>query len=139
MFGISTKQGGICMTTGPIDICKTPAPPAPPIPLPYPNIAMCAQADAGTATQKVKVVGKPAFTKNTEVPSSSGDEAGSAGGVVSGATRKECLRRSYCRSVKLEGSSAVTALCTTSHNGKSPNAPMGMQSAPSQGKVRAAM
>lgn len=30
------------------DVCKTPAPPAPPIPIPYPNIAMSSDTDQGS-------------------------------------------------------------------------------------------
>ena len=37
MFAV-TKQSGQCF--GFPDVCKTPAPPAAPIPIPYPNIAM---------------------------------------------------------------------------------------------------
>jgi len=135
MFGVSTKAGGVCMTTGPLDICKTPAPPAPPIPLPYPNTAMCNQADGGTTTTKVKVDNQPAITKDTEIPMSSGDEAGVAGGLVSGKIKGECTFKKFSMKVKFEGSNVVYLLCNTMHNGKSPNAPVGMQTAPSQTKV----
>ena len=139
MFGISTKQGGMCNTTGPLDICNTPAPPAPPVPTPYPNIASCNQADPGTCTQKVKIVGAPAMTKDTQIPMSSGDEAGSVGGVVSGMIKGPCLYKRSSQKVKLEGSPAVFQLCNTTHNGSSPNAAMGMQAAPSQSKVTVEM
>lgn len=135
MFGISTKENGTCMTTGPVDVCKTPAPPAPPIPLPYPNTAMCNQADAGTTTTKVKINNQPALTKDSEIPMSAGDEAGSAGGLVSGKIKGECLYKKFSAKVKFEGAHVVYQMCNTSHNGKSPNAPLGMQSAPSQTKV----
>ena len=37
MFPASTKGGGMCF--GFPDVCKTPAPPAPFVPIPYPNFA----------------------------------------------------------------------------------------------------
>jgi hypothetical protein len=134
-FGISTKQDGMCMTTGPLDVCNTPAPPAPPIPMPYPNMAQCMQADPGTCTTKVKIGNQPALTKDSEIPMSSGDEAGSVGGVVSGTIKSTCTFKRFSSKVKLEGANAVYQLCNTAHNGKSPNAALGMQVSPSQTDV----
>lgn len=139
MFGVSTKQDGICQTTGPLDVCKTPAPPAGPIPMPYPNISMCNQADPSKCTQKVKVVNQPALTKDSQIPSSTGDEAGSAGGVVSGTIKGPTLWKRFSTKVKMEGVNVVYQLCNTTHNGTSPNAPMGMQVSPSQTKVTVMM
>ncbi|HEY8927093.1 MAG TPA: PAAR-like domain-containing protein, partial [Polyangia bacterium] len=34
------------------DVCKTPAPPAPPIPIPYPNIAKSSDTAQGAKTVK---------------------------------------------------------------------------------------
>jgi hypothetical protein len=135
MFGISTRQAGMCQTTGPLDVCKTPAPPAPPIPAPYPNIAMCNQADPSKCTKKVKIMNQPALTKDSQIPMSTGDEAGSAGGVVSGMIKGPCQYKRFSAKVKLEGANAVFQLCNTTHNGTSPNAPLGMQAQPSQTKV----
>jgi hypothetical protein len=136
MFGLTTKQGGMCMTTGPLDVCKTPAPPGPPLPLPYLNAASPKQADPGTCTQKTKIGGQPALTKNSQIPMSSGDEAGVAGGVVSGTIKGPCTYKRFSTKLKLEGANAVYQNCNTAHNGSSPNAPLGMQTAPSQTKVR---
>ncbi len=139
MFGVTTKQSGTCSTTGPLDVCKTPAPPAGPIPMPYPNMAMCNQADPSKCTQKVKIVNQPALTKDSQIPTSTGDEAGSAGGVVSGTIKGPCLYKTFSAKVKFEGSSVVYQLCSTTHNGTSANAPLGMQTAPSQTKVTVMM
>ena len=62
MFGIGTNKDGMCMATP--DVCKTPAPPAPPVPVPYPNMANCNQADAGTCSQKVLIENKNSMTKS---------------------------------------------------------------------------
>jgi hypothetical protein len=136
-FGVSTKQGGACMTTGPLDVCKLPGPP--PVPGPFPNAAQVAQADPSTCTQKTKIGGQPAATKNTQIPMSSGDEAGSVGGVASGTIKGPCAYKRFSIKVKLEGANAVYQLCNTTHNGSSPNAPLGMQTAPSQTKVTVTM
>src|SRR3954466_14140587 len=63
------------------DVCKTPAPPAPPIPIPYPNIAM--SSDTASGSQDVKMDGNPIMLESSNFATSTGDEAGSIGGVVS--------------------------------------------------------
>ena len=55
MFPATTKSGGVNVTTGPLDVCKTPSPGAP-IPLPYANLVdgLAASGDkAAKRTQKV--------------------------------------------------------------------------------------
>ena len=80
IFPASSKGGGQCFAFP--DVCLTPAPPAPPIPVPYPNIRMVNQTKK--TCPKVKVVGKEACNKGSEMPRSSGDEAGVNKGVMSG-------------------------------------------------------
>ena len=47
-----------CVTMGPTDICKTPAPPAPsPVPLPYPNMAPAIMMGSGWTTKTLTVMG----------------------------------------------------------------------------------
>src|SRR5687768_14394821 len=115
MFPAGSKEGGMCATQGPVDVCKVPAAPSP-IPSPFPNMAMCNQADAGTCTKKVKLNGQPALVKDTQIPMSSGDEAGSAGGVVSGTIKGPCAFKRFSNKVKWEGANAVYQLCNTAHN-----------------------
>lgn len=67
------------------DVCNTPAPPSSPIPIPYPNIVQLSQAE--NVTDKLLVGGDPVLLENSTVSSSSGDEAGSVGGVKSGKTK----------------------------------------------------
>lgn len=69
---------GKCLTTGPLDVCKTPTP-AGPTPLPYPNIVMCSD---GGGSSKVKVKGKNALRKGDKCSKSMGDNVGTAGGGV---------------------------------------------------------
>ncbi len=67
------------------DVCLTPAPPGPPVPVPYPNVAMSQDADRGA--KSVTVDGNPVLVQGSVFTKSTGDEAGSAGGVASGVTK----------------------------------------------------
>jgi hypothetical protein len=130
MFPASSKGGGMCM--GFPDVCKTPAPPSPsPIPIPYPNIAQCASAQKDS--QKVKIANMGALKKDSEVPMSSGDEAGVAGGVSSSVNMGKLAYKKGSSKVKFEGQEAVHLTSMTSHN--KDNFPAGMQMVPSQVQV----
>jgi len=137
MFPIATTMNGMCNAMP--DVCKTPAPPAPPIPLPYPNIAMLMQADPSSCSLKVKIVFMPAILLTTKVPMTSGDEAGSAGGVVSGTIKGPAMFTKGSMKVRIEGKPVVFQTCTTGHNGQAANAPMGIHDVPSQAKVTVMM
>ena len=82
------------------DVCKTPSP-AGPIPIPYPNIAM--SSDTAKGTKKVKCDGNPVCVKDSNFKTSTGDEPGSAGGVVSGSTKGIAEFVNYSFDVKFEG------------------------------------
>jgi hypothetical protein len=89
----------------------------------------------GTST-KVKIVNMEAVTMKSKIPSSSGDEAGVAGGVVSGGNMQEVQFKKGSAKVKIEGQPLITQTSPTGHNGSNANVP-GMQVAPSQVKVLA--
>ncbi len=131
IFGATTKAGGQDFAFP--DVCLTPAPPAPPIPIPYPNIAMPAQATK-TST-KVKMAGKETCTLKSEIPKSSGDEAGTNGGIMSGQNMNKVVYKMGSSKVKVEGQKVVHLTSMTGHNGSNSNMPAGMQVAPSQTKV----
>lgn len=131
MMPASSTMNGSCM--GMPNVCKVPAPPAPPIPVPFPSIAQCAMATS-TST-KVMIMNMPAIVLNTQIPQSSGDEAGVAGGVISGMNMGPAIYKMGSSKVKFEGKSACMLTSTTSHNGSNPNFPAGAQIAPSQAKV----
>ena len=130
---ITTNAAGMCMAFP--DVCKTPMPPAGPVPLPYPNMAQLPSADGGTVSKKVKILNKSIATLKTEIPQSQGDQAGTAGGVVSGTSGDKVKYTKGSGKVIVEGDPAVRVLDTTAHNGASANAPGGVQMAPSQAKV----
>lgn len=75
------------------DVCNTPGPSGS-VPIPYPNIAQLADASPVTdESDKELVVGSSGdhvLLFEAEVSSSSGDEAGSSGGVSSGGTGGPC-------------------------------------------------
>lgn len=132
MFPASTKASGQAVIPGPLDACKTPSP-AGPVPLPYPNIAMVMQANSTSA--KVKFMNMAAVTTKSEIPMSSGDEPGVAGGVVSSRFKGPVSFKTGSSSVKIEGEKAVHLTSMTGHNGSNANMPAGAQVAPSQAKV----
>lgn len=92
-------SGGMSMVFP--DVCKTPAPPAGPIPIPYPNIGK--SADTSQGTTKVKADGQMIMVKGAKYMMSAGDEPGSAGGVISGVFKQECEFLMYSFNVMLEG------------------------------------
>ena len=132
MFPMSTKMGGICQAFP--DTCKTPTP-AGPVPIPYPNVAMLMQANPATCSLKVKVLNQPVVHKSTMIPMSTGDEAGSAGGVVSSMIKGPCQFKLSSLKVKVEGQAVIYHTCMTGQNGTNANMPAGTQVAPSQTKV----
>lgn len=127
MFAV-TKQNGQCMAMP--DVCKTPAPPAPPVPIPYPNIAMPMMGNP--ATTKVMISGMPALNKASKIPMSNGDQAGVAGGLASSKIMGPAEFIMSSMKVKLEGNPAVRLGDTTKQNDG--NA-VGAVIAPSQAKV----
>lgn len=117
------------------DVCKIPGPP--PIPTPFPNMAQCASAQG--VTTAVKILNQPVLHKMSKIPMSSGDEAGSAGGVVSGMIKGEVKFTKGSAVVKVEGQAIVYLTCPTQHNGSNANAPQGALISPSQSIVLVAM
>jgi hypothetical protein len=128
----STKAGGMGFAMP--DVCKVPAPPAPPIPTPFPNMAMLNMANGGTCTRAVKIMNQPVVHKSTMIPRTSGDEAGVAGGVISGMNMGPAAFKMASMKVKVEGTAVVTHLKPTGQNGTSANA-FGAQVTPSQTAV----
>jgi hypothetical protein len=98
------------------DVCKTPAPPAGPIPIPYPNIAMSSDTDKGT--KKVKANGNPFCVKDSNFKMSTGDEAGSAGGVASSKTKGKAEFVLSSFDVKAEGKNVCRSFDLMLHNDK---------------------
>ncbi|HEX5748012.1 MAG TPA: DUF4150 domain-containing protein [Archangium sp.] len=98
------------------DVCKTPSPGGP-IPIPYPNIARSADTAQGSKT--VSVEGKPICLKDSNFSTSTGDEAGTAGGgVASSKTKGKAEFVNYSFDVKVEGKNVARAFDLMLHNNK---------------------
>src|SRR5437763_13504333 len=123
MFPASTNGDGQCFASP--DVCKTPTPGGP-VPTPYPNIAMLTQCDGDSCSDKVKIVNKKAVVKGTEITMSSGDEAGSLGGVVSNKFKGPAQFKKGSAKVKVEGKELCHLTSAVGQNGGSnANAPAG--------------
>src|SRR5213595_4106913 len=85
--GVAHKgSGGMSMVFP--DVCKTPAPPAPPIPIPYPNIGKASDTTGGPTT--VTTDGQMPMVKGSMYSMSAGDEAGAVGGIISSVIKGPC-------------------------------------------------
>ncbi len=110
----SVSSGHVAMA--PVDVCKTPAPPAPPIPIPYPNIAMSATMGPGYAT-KTFAMGTPIWTKKGKSAVSNGDQPGVVGGLMSGKIMGMCEIMMASPDVTAEGAGVARTLDMTDQNG----------------------
>lgn len=113
-----TGAGG--MAVGAPDACKTPTP-AGPVPIPYPNIAQFTMVNPGTCSTKIMVSNMPACVMNSEIPLSNGDNAGVAGGVVSGVFMGPCKVMMGSTKVSAQNKGVAVVGGMTGHNGSSPN------------------
>jgi len=112
--GISHKGSG---GTSPIfpDVCKTPTP-AGPVPIPYPNIGKAADTSSGPSA--VTTDGQMPMTKGAKYMMSTGDEAGSAMGVMSSKIKGACEYMMYSFDVKFEGQNVCRLGDPLFHNEK---------------------
>ncbi len=102
------------------DVCKTPTPGGP-VPLPYGNTALSRHTASGT--KQVRVDRQPAMLKSSNFSTSTGDEPGTLGGIVSGKTRGKATPRSYSLDVKFEGQPVVRFTdLMVQNSGAAPNA-----------------
>lgn len=97
------------------DVCKTPTS-AGPIPIPYPNIGQSSDTTGGPTT--VTADGSMPMVKGATYVKSSGDEAGTAGGVVSSKFQGACEFMLYSFDVTLDGQNACRLGDPLFHNDK---------------------
>lgn len=126
----ATTAGGLCFALP--DVCLTPAAPSP-VPVAYPNTGQWTTATG--FVDKVVVEMRPVIAEGSKIPMSSGDEAGTNGGVISGVNMKEIQPKTFSSTVVFGGKKAVTLGAMTAHNGSNANAPVGAHISPSQQKV----
>ncbi|WP_346667651.1 DUF4150 domain-containing protein [uncultured Desulfovibrio sp.] len=102
------------MSTPP-DVCNTPTPTGT-VPVPYVNIFQCSMVTPSTACTKVFIDGAPALHIKSATLRSTGDEAGTAGGVASGKFIGKGEFTKGSQKVSLEGKAAVSQGASTKHN-----------------------
>ncbi len=112
---VNEDSGGVTIAFP--DVCKTPAPPAPFVPIPYPNIAK--SGDTAKGTKKVKAEGKPICVKDSNFSMSTGDEAGSAGGgMLSSKFKGKAEFVNFSFDVQFEGKNVPRSFDLMLHNDK---------------------
>jgi hypothetical protein len=140
MTPAATKESGQALMMAP-DVCFIPAPPPPAgpggIPIPFPNLAMLAQAIKTTV--KVLFRKKAALVEGSEIPSSKGDEAGVCQNIPPGkkgtASMKNMAKiefKKHSGTVKLEGKGVIAHSAPTTQNAGNT---AGMHSVPSQTQI----
>ena len=97
------------------DVCNTPSS-AGPVPIPYPNIGQSSDTIAGPVT--VTADSCMPMTSAAQYAKSSGDEAGSVGGLMSGRFMGPCQFISYSFDVMFEGQNVCRLGDTLTHNGR---------------------
>jgi len=130
----TNTQGGAMSMAMP-DVCKVPVPsPAGPIPtpMPFPNIAMSTMAIPNQT--KYFILAMPVHNLGTMTPMTSGDEAGTLGGVVSNMIKGPSKHLKGSMKVLTMGMPTTRMLDQTGQNGAAPNA-MGTTIKPAQTKV----
>jgi len=98
------------------DVCKTPAPPAPFVPIPYPNIAKAADSDK--TAKKVSNKGQNICVKDSNFMMSTGDEAGTLLGMLSSKIKGKAEFINFSFDVQIEGKNVPRALDPMLHNDK---------------------
>jgi uncharacterized Zn-binding protein involved in type VI secretion len=100
------------------DVCKTPSPGGP-VPIPYPNMSSDSNLTDGAATVKIK--GNPAANTGSKLSRSNGDEAGTAGGVVSSKNMGAFGWPAGSIDVQAEGKGVIRMLDSSLTNGNAYN------------------
>jgi hypothetical protein len=112
--GIWHKASGGISTVFP-DVCLTQVG-KPVVPIPYPNTGK--DADTSKGPKSVKTDGQMPMVKGAEVSKSTGDEAGTKKGVVSGTHKDICEFMMYSFDVKFEGKNVCRLGDPLFHNKK---------------------
>ncbi|MDB4989713.1 MAG: hypothetical protein JWN04_4891 [Myxococcaceae bacterium] len=115
-----THQGdGLTQIAAPPDVCNTPSPGGPPVPVPYVNSAQDAQLVNGS--KRTTIGGHPIALESSSIAISSGDEPGTAGGIISAKFKGKLTWATSSANVRIEGKGVVRFMDVTQHNGNSFN------------------
>lgn len=112
--GIAHKGSGGMSIAFP-DVCQI-STPAGPVPVPFPNIAK--SSDTSKGPESVTCDGEMPMVEGAKYSKSSGDEAGSIGGIISGVNRDVAEFMLYSFDVKFEGKGVCRLGDMLFHNSK---------------------
>ncbi|NTX60145.1 DUF4150 domain-containing protein [Myxococcus sp. CA051A] len=112
------KGDGNTHTSAAPDVCKVPTPGGP-VPTPFVNSAQDSMLTKGSTS--VTIEGHPVALTSSELSTSSGDEPGTAGGLISSKFKGKMAWGSGSMDVKVEGKGVVRYLDVTLHNGNTYN------------------
>ncbi|MFY2556805.1 PAAR-like domain-containing protein [Corallococcus terminator] len=112
------KGDGNTHTSAAPDVCKVPTPGGP-VPTPFVNSAQDSMLTKGSTS--VTIEGNPVALTSSELSTSTGDEAGTAGGLISSKFKGKMAWGSGSVDVKVEGKGVVRYLDVTLHNGNTYN------------------
>lgn len=112
------KGSGNTHTSAAPDVCKVPTPGGP-VPTPFVNSAQDSMLTKGS--KSVTINGHPVALTDSELSVSSGDEPGTAGGLISSKFKGKMAWGSGSVDVKIEGKGVVRYLDVTLHNGNTFN------------------
>src|SRR5690242_4481460 len=101
------KGDGNTHIAAPPDVCKVPTPGGP-VPTPFVNTAQDSMLDKGSKSTQIE--GNPVALSNSELSTSSGDEPGTAGGLISSKFKGKLTWSGCSTDVKFEGKGVVRFL-----------------------------
>lgn len=130
MLPIATTAGGLCFAFP--DVCLVPSADGPK-PTPFPNQGFVSETKLTASS--VRVAGAPVVVENSFIPTSTGDEAGTLGGLRSGTFCGPVRFKTASAKVYAKGKRVVLLGAVTTHNAE--NA-AGQHVVASQAKVRVA-
>jgi len=113
---ICTTDGG--QTLAVPNVCNTPSPSGT-VPIPYTSLG--GYSDAQSYSNKVTIRNKNVCTTDCSISSTSTDEAGTSGGVISGSNSDEAAPLTGSMKVYAEGNPVVRFLDPVQSNGSSAN------------------
>jgi uncharacterized Zn-binding protein involved in type VI secretion len=105
---------GLTHIAAPPDVCKVPTP-AGPVPTPFVNTAQDAMLAKGS--KQTSIAGNPVALSSSELSTSTGDEPGTAGGVISSKMKGKLTWGGSSMDVTVEGKGVARFLDPTLHNG----------------------
>ncbi|MCH9683904.1 MAG: DUF4150 domain-containing protein [Deltaproteobacteria bacterium] len=113
------KGDGLTLSAAAPNVCKIQGPGGAPLPIPFGSISKT--SDLAQGTQSVRIAGSAVAVTNSQIASSSGDEAGRLGGIISNKNGGALKWLSGSPDVRFEGEPVVCYLDIALANGNSFN------------------